>query len=197
MLQITALRHGGHAHRYFSANPAWRRGQLSTLRPVFGTGTMPTGTSVPIPRGEAVIYHPFATATLPTGTPVASPRAEQSNNLSKTGLKPDLDRSSARRPLPQVSQCHPGVAKGSAVGSTAALRHGHPAHKPLSGIPAWRRGLLTGLRHGALAHRYFSGIPTWRRGSSDRSSARPPCLQVLQGQPHVAKMVFYLRSSMK
>ena len=37
---------------------------------------MPTGTSVPIPRGEAVIYHPFATATLPTGTSVPIPRRE-------------------------------------------------------------------------------------------------------------------------
>ena len=70
--------------------------------------------------------------------------------------------SSARRPLPQVSQCHPGVAKGSAVGSTAALCHGHLARKPLSGIPAWRRG------------------------SSDRSLARRPRLQVPQGHPRVA-----------
>ena len=89
------------------------------LRESFGTATLPTGTSVPIPRGEAVIYHPFATATLPTGTPVASPRAEQSNNLSKTGLKPDLDRSSTRRPCPQAPQGYPRVARGSYDRSSA------------------------------------------------------------------------------
>ena len=34
-------------------------------------------------------------------------------------------------------------------------------------------GLLTGLRHSDPAHRYLSGIPAWRRGTSGRSSARP------------------------
>ena len=131
---------------------------------VFGTETLPTSTPVLSRRGEGVFWPVFGTATIPTGTSVASPRAEQSSNLSQTGLKPSLDRSSARRPLPQVSQCHPGVAKGSAVGSTAALRHGHPAHKPLSGIPAWRRGLLTALRHGHPAHKPLSGNPAWRGG---------------------------------
>ena len=53
---------------------------------VFATVTQPTGISEPSRRGKAVIYHPFATATLSTGTPVASRRAEQSNNLSQTGL---------------------------------------------------------------------------------------------------------------
>ena len=48
-------------------------------------------------------------------------------------------------------------------------------------------GLLTGLRHGSPAHRYLSAIPAWRRGSSDSSSARQPCPQVLQSHPRVAK----------
>ena len=48
-------------------------------------------------------------------------------------------------------------------------------------------GLLTGLWHGYLAHRYLSGIPAWRGGSSDRSSARRPCPQVLQRHHVVAK----------
>ena len=52
----------------------------------FATATPPTSTSGAFPRGKAVIYHPFAMATLSTGTPVPSPRAEQSNNLSQTGL---------------------------------------------------------------------------------------------------------------
>ena len=68
----------------------------------------------------------FGTATLPTGTSVASSRGEG--------------------------------------GLLTALRHGHPAHKPLSGIPAWRRGLLTGLQHGDPTHRYLRAIPAWRRG---------------------------------
>ena len=48
-------------------------------------------------------------------------------------------------------------------------------------------GLLAGLRHSSPAHRYLSAIPAWRRGSSDRSSARQPCPQVLQSHPRVAK----------
>ena len=54
-------------------------------------------------------------------------------------------------------------------------------------VIAWRRGLLAGLRHSSPAHRYLSAIPAWRRGSSDRSSARQPCPQVLQSHPRVAK----------
>ena len=82
------LRHGHPAHMYLSAIPTCRtitqslsNRPLTGPRPVLATATLPTDTSVPSPRGKAVIYHPFATATLPTGTPVASPRAEQSNNL--------------------------------------------------------------------------------------------------------------------
>ncbi len=68
------------------------------------------------------------------------------------------------------------------------LRHGDPFHRYLSGILAWRRGLLsalwhgdpshrhlraiparsvllTGFRHGDPAHRYFRGIPAWRTAS--------------------------------
>ena len=100
--------------------------------------------------------------------------------------------SSTRRPCPQVLQWHSGVSKrvfwpvfGTATlptstsvaspraeeGLVAGLRHGHPAHRYLSGIPAWRRGLLTGLRHGHQAYKYLSGILVWRRWSS--ISARP------------------------
>ena len=57
----------------------------------------------------------------------------------------------------------PSVASPRGEGGLlTALRHGHPAHKPLSGIPAWRRGLLAGLRHGDHAHRYSSDIPACR-----------------------------------
>ena len=43
-----------------------------------------------------------------------------------------------------------------------ALRHGGPTHRYLSGILAWRRGLLSALWHGDPFHRYFRGIPAWR-----------------------------------
>ena len=45
------------------------------FRPVFGTATLPTGTSEPSPRDEAVVYQPFGTATLPTSASVASSRS--------------------------------------------------------------------------------------------------------------------------
>ena len=42
------------------------------------------------------------------------------------------------------------------------LRHGDPAYRCLSGIPAWQSALLTGLRHGDPAYRYLRAIPAWR-----------------------------------
>ncbi|MDD6829634.1 MAG: hypothetical protein PUD74_07645 [Bacteroidales bacterium] len=42
--------------------------------------------------------------------------------------------------------------------------HAHRAYRPLGGILAWRRGLLTGLRHGDPFHKHLSGILAWRRG---------------------------------
>ena len=104
--------------------PVFNRHQID-LRPVFGTEPTSTTISEPSPRGEGVIYRVFGTATLPTGTSVASSRGEEE--------------------------------------------------------------LPTGLRHGDHAHRYSRGIPSWRRGSSDRSSARLPCPQVLQCHLCVAK----------
>ena len=62
------------------------RSSMQSFGLSFATATLPTDTSVPFQRGKTVIYHPFATATLPTGSPVPSPRAEQSHNLSQTGL---------------------------------------------------------------------------------------------------------------
>ena len=44
--------------------------------PVFGTATLPTGSSEVSSRGEAVIYRPFGTATLPTDASVASSRGK-------------------------------------------------------------------------------------------------------------------------
>ena len=61
---------------------------------------------------------------------------------------------------------------------------------PTSASRASSRGkgrILTGLRHGYLAHRYSRGIPAWHRTNTDRSLARPPCPQLPQGHPGVAK----------
>ena len=44
------------------------------------------------------------------------------------------------------------------------LRHSSPAHRYLSAISAWRRGLPAALWHGDHAHKYSRGIPAWRRG---------------------------------
>ena len=45
------------------------------IMPVFGTATLPTGTSETSPRGEEDIYRHFGTATLPTDASVASSRS--------------------------------------------------------------------------------------------------------------------------
>ena len=94
-LRLT-LRHGDHAHRCHSGILAWRggnSGRSSTrgpcqqalqshprvtkgdFRTVFDTGPLPTGTSVPSPRGKGGFRPLFVTATPPTGTSVASSRS--------------------------------------------------------------------------------------------------------------------------
>ena len=72
-------------------------------------------------------------------------------------------------------------------GLVSDLRHGDPTHRYFRAIPACRNGLVSDLRHSDPAHRCLSGIPAWQRTNTDRSSARPPCPQVLQGHPGVAK----------
>ena len=92
---ITGLRHVDLAHRYSSAIPTCRTIQLSLSnrpltgpRPVFGTATLPPGSSEPSPRGEAVIYRPFGTGTLPTDISEASPRGEPSPNRYQNDFFP-------------------------------------------------------------------------------------------------------------
>ena len=99
----------------------------------------------------------------------------------------------ARPPCPQVSQWHPRVAKGSSKRPSA--------RPPCPQVSQWHLRVAKGsengrlsmlcptLRHGHPAHRYLSGIPAWRRGSSMWPLARPPCPQVSQRHPHVAKGV--------
>ena len=138
-------------------------------------------------RSQAVIRLIFGSAS-------ARPPCPQVLQCQPRVAKGASGRSSPRPPYPQVLQWHPHVPNNPTISlkpaskrTSTGLRHGAPTHRYLSANPAWRRGLLTGLRHGALAHRYFSGIPTWRRWSSDRSSARGPCPQVLQCQSRVAR----------
>ena len=52
---VDGHRHDDLAHKPLRGILAWRRGYLSGLWPVFGTGTLPTGTSEPSPHGETVI----------------------------------------------------------------------------------------------------------------------------------------------
>ena len=107
-----------------------------------------------------------------------------------TDAPPDT---SARTPCPQVSQWHPRVAKGSENGRLSMLRpmlrHGHPAHRYLSGIPAWQRG----SSKRPLARTPCPQVSQWHprvaKGSSKWPSARPPCPQVPQWHPRVAKGV--------
>ena len=122
---------------------------------------LPSHTTVPQPvfnRHQIDLRPLFATATLPTGTPVSSRRAEQSNNLSKTGLKPDLDRSSTRRPCPQVLQSHPRVAKG-AHGRSSARR---PCLQVLQSHPGVAKGTSVDPLARGPSTEYSCGRSTWQ-----------------------------------
>ena len=111
---------------------------------VFGTGTLPTGTSETSPRGEGVIYRVFGTGTLPAGASVAS-------SHGKEGLLAGLRHGGpTHRYLSDILAWQRSHLSG--------LRHGDPTHRCLSGILAWQRGLLDGLRHGDPTHRCLSGI---------------------------------------
>ena len=119
---------------------------------------------------EAQITHIQPRTALKTGCPgFRSLRTQQS--------------ASARPPHLQASQWHPRVASVLLT----VLRHGDPADRCLSDIPACRSVLLTVLRHGTPAHRHFRDILAWRRRSSDRSSARHHRPEVPQGYARVAK----------
>ena len=118
--------------------------------PVFGTATLPTGTSEPSPRGEVFFWPVLSTATLPTSTSEPSPR-------DKGGLLTGLRR---RHP---AYRCLSGILAWQR-GLLASLRHGTPAYRHLSGILAWLSVLLTGLWHGNPAYKYLRAIPAWQGG---------------------------------
>ena len=95
---LTGLWHGDPAYRCLSGILAWRRGssgrssarhpypQVPQWHPrvakggfwtVFGTATLPTGTSETSSRGKGGFWTVFGTAPLPTGTSGSSSRGEE------------------------------------------------------------------------------------------------------------------------
>ena len=118
------------------------------IMPVFGTATLPTGTSETSPRGEEGFYRHFGTATPSTGASVASPRGEGG---LLTGLWHSDPAHRYLRGIPAWRTASRPVHDRHLTDALAGLRHGDPAHRHLRTIFAWRRGLLTGLRDGTPA----------------------------------------------
>ena len=99
--------------------------------------------------------------------------------------KRSFDRSSARRPCPQMPQCHPRVAKRTSIGtlarrpSTEALLWQGSVAKGRESVSL--TGLWSSLRPGSTrhpVHRHLSGSTVCRTGnlSTLRPSLRPyPC----------------------
>ena len=79
----------------------------------FGTAPPATGGSEAGPRGEEGFYQHFGTAPPATCGSEVFPRAEASPNQPQPVSILYPCRSSARGPLPQVPQGHPGVAMGA------------------------------------------------------------------------------------
>ena len=69
--------------------PVSGRSQID-LRPLFGTGTMPTSTPEASWRGEGDIYRPFGTGTLNRTTSGVEARGKTVWNRCQTGLLPML-----------------------------------------------------------------------------------------------------------
>ena len=105
------------------------------------------------------------------------------------------DRSSARRPYPQVSQCHPRVAKGTSIdpltrgpSTEALLGQGHVARLSGSGVKpvSCRCFGRTSARHPRReASRWHPGVA--KRTSID-PLARGLSTEALLGQGHVARL---------
>ena len=120
-----------------------------------------------------------------------------SHNWSPSGIRLIFGRSSARRPYLQMPQWHPRVAKRASIGtlargpSTEALLGQGRVSKERKSVPL--TGLWSGSRPG-LARPPCLQMPQWHphvaKRSSDQSLARRPCPQVLQSHPGVAKGAF-------
>ena len=123
----------------------------------------------------------FGTASPATGGSVASPRAEASPNQPQPVSILYPCRSSARGPLPQVPQGHPGVAKRASIStlargpSTEALLWQGRVAKGRKSVPL--PGLRSSLRPGLARHHRLSlpsspERPSMTRGS-DSSKVEP------------------------
>ena len=108
--------------------------------------------------------------------------------------KRSFDRSSARRPCPQVPQWHHRVAKRASIGtlargpSTEALLEQGRVPKGRESVPL--QGLRSGSRPGLARHLRLQIVQRQGRvtkGTSIGTSARRPCPQAPQWHPHVAK----------
>ena len=108
--------------------------------------------------------------------------------------KRSFDRSSARRPCPQMPQCHPRVAKRTSIGtlargpSTEALLGQGRVPKGRESVPL--QGLRSGSRPGLARHTRLQVVLRQGRvtkGTSIGTLARRPCPQVPQSHPRVAK----------
>ena len=108
--------------------------------------------------------------------------------------KRSFDRSSARRPCPQVPQWHHRVAKRASIGtlargpSTEALLGQGRVPKGRESVPL--QGLRSGSRPGLARHTRLQVVLRQGRvtkGTSIGTSARRPCPQVPQWHPRVAK----------
>ena len=125
---LSALRHGDPAHRYFRGIPAWRTipqplskrflsGVITGLRhgdPVQKAQRQPRAISAPSPRHPSAIpapspHHPSA---------IPARRDHHPTDLKTVSFRCH-NRSSARRPCPQVLQSHLRVAKQSYIGPSA------------------------------------------------------------------------------
>ena len=165
----TGLRHGDHAHRYSRGIPSWRRSHLSGLRHGHLAHRYLSG----IPAWQSVLLIVLRHGAHFHNHLRAIPAWRRSHLSGLWHCDPahrylsgilawrrgTSDRSSARRPCPQVFQRHPVVAKESSIGSSA--------RPPCPQVPQWH--------------------PRVAKCSSDRPSARRPCPQVPQWHPRVAK----------
>ena len=99
---LTGLRHGDHAHRYFSGIPAWRRGLT--------IGTLARGASTEALLGQGRV-------------------SKERESVPLTGLGSGSRPGLARHPRLQVVLRHPGVAKGTSIGTSA--------RRPYQQAPQW------------------------------------------------------------
>ena len=111
--------------------------------------------------------------------------------------KRSSDRSSARRPCPEVPQWHPRVAKGASIGtlargpSTEALLGQGRVPKGRESVPL--TGLWSGSRPGLARHPRLQIVLRQGRVAKRASIgafARGPLPKVLQRHPSVAKRGF-------